>query len=193
MRRWPLLVCLVSVLWIAANFALAEDKAKSPGKPAPAAKPAAAPVKPAAASAKPAVAPAKPAAKDEDDEDEDDSADGNHKPAAKPATAAAKASVDSKPNASKPAEKKPAEKKATVVSLTLKGDYPEGAGQAGPLAEIRPTLAMVVQRLDEAAEDKAVAAVWLRINGLEMGAGKINELRARWREFARPASRSTPN
>ena len=32
--------------------------------------------------------------------------------------------------------------------------------------------------MDQAAEDKSVAAVLLRIEDLEMGGGKINELRA---------------
>ena len=32
--------------------------------------------------------------------------------------------------------------------------------------------------MDQAAEDKAVAAVWLRIEDLALGGGKINELRA---------------
>ena len=36
----------------------------------------------------------------------------------------------------------------------------------------------MIQRIDEAADDKSVAAVWLRIEDLELGRGKINELRA---------------
>ena len=129
MRRPPLLVCLVCFLWIAANFALAGGKEKAPGKTGPSAKPAAA-------------AKAKPAAKEDEDDEDDDSADVEQQ-AGREASGLGERRRSKGP--SNPREmKKPAEKKATVVLLTLKGDYPEGPGQDGPLGEIRPTLGAVV-------------------------------------------------
>jgi protease-4 len=69
-------------------------------------------------------------------------------------------------------------KKVSVVRLTIKGDFPEGPTQPGLFGDLQPSLSKVIDRLDEAAADKAVAAVWLRIEDLELGRGKINELRA---------------
>jgi protease-4 len=79
-----------------------------------------------------------------------------------------------------PAEKSKSteSKKKSVVRFTLKGDYPEGASQAGLFGDVRPTLAKLIERLEDAAADKAVAAVWLRIEDTELGRGKISELRA---------------
>lgn len=79
-----------------------------------------------------------------------------------------------------PAEKSKstASKKKSVVRFTLKGDYPEGASQPGIFGEVRPTLHKLIERLDDAAGDKNVAAVWLRIEDTELGRGKISELRA---------------
>ncbi len=109
--------------------------------------------------------------------------------AAKPAEPPAK----SDENTSKPAEKtaKPAEKtaKQTVVCLTLKGDYPEGPGVPGLFGEMQPSLAAVVQRMDAAAADKDVRAVWLKIEDHGLGRGKIYELRgaiARLRKANKP-------
>ncbi len=69
-------------------------------------------------------------------------------------------------------------KKPVVVLLTLKGEYPEGAGSPGLFGELQPSLAALVQRIDAAAADKDVAAVWLKIEDLAIGRGKIYELRA---------------
>ena len=65
-----------------------------------------------------------------------------------------------------------------MVCFTIKGDYPEGPSQPGLFAELQPSLATIIQRMDQAGEDKTVAAVLLRIEDLEMGGGKLNELRA---------------
>lgn len=83
----------------------------------------------------------------------------------------------------KPVEKsaklveKPA-KKPTVVFMTLKGEYPEGPGAPGLFGELQPSLAVLVQRLDAAAADKDISAVWLKIEDMAVGRGKIAELRA---------------
>ena len=47
--------------------------------------------------------------------------------------------------------------------------------------------------MDAAAADKDVSAVWLKIEDLAIGRGKIYELRARSPGCAKPTSRSTPN
>ena len=76
----------------------------------------------------------------------------------------------------KPAEK-PA-KKPVVVQFTLKGEYPEGAMAPGVFGELQPSLATLVERMDAAAADKSVGAVWLKIEDPAIGRGKIHELRA---------------
>ena len=82
----------------------------------------------------------------------------------------------SRPQASKPAEK-PA-KRPVVVQLTLKGEYPEGAVAQGVFGDLQPSLATLIERLDSAATDKNVGAVWLKIEDPALGRGKIHELRA---------------
>jgi protease IV len=77
----------------------------------------------------------------------------------------------------KPSESKE-RKKAKVVCFSLHGEYPEAPAGADLFSEIRPTLSSVVGRIDAAAKDKDVAAVWFKLEGLSVGRGKINELRA---------------
>ncbi len=43
---------------------------------------------------------------------------------------------------------------------------------------MQPSLSKLIDRLNEAKADKEVKAVWLRIEDVELGRGKINELRA---------------
>ena len=78
--------------------------------------------------------------------------------------------------AAKPAAK-PA-KKPVVVQFTLKGEYPEGAMAPGVFGELQPSLATLIERMDAAAADKSVGAVWLKIEDPAIGRGKIHELRA---------------
>jgi len=75
------------------------------------------------------------------------------------------------------AVKKQETKKTKVVLLTIKGAYPEGPKSEGLFGELQPSLSSIIRRMDAAAEDDQVAAVWLRIEPLAMGFGKINELR----------------
>lgn len=84
---------------------------------------------------------------------------------------------------------KPAAKPAKVVKLTLTGDIPEGPSTPGMFGELKPSLATLVGRLDSAAADNEVRAVWLQIGNLGIGRGKINELRgaiARVRKAGKP-------
>ncbi len=118
----------------------------------------------------------------------------NEKPAAdKPAAAK---TDDAQPPKKAPAEKKvtaekkvPAENKVTVARITIKGSYPEGPVAIGLFGDLQPSLAKEIRRLQQAAEDKQLAAVWLRIEPLALGRGKLHELRcaiARLRKSGKP-------
>jgi protease-4 len=84
------------------------------------------------------------------------------------------------PKAATPAEKgaKVVHRKASVVEFTLKGEFPEGPQQPGLFSEIQPSLSKFVERMDEAAKDKAVDAVILRVAEAELGRATVDELRA---------------
>jgi protease-4 len=77
----------------------------------------------------------------------------------------------------KAARKSPA-RKPMVVLLSLSGNYPESAGTPGLFGDMKPSLGALVRRLDAAAADKEVAAVWLKIDSLAVGRAKAFELRA---------------
>lgn len=69
-------------------------------------------------------------------------------------------------------------KKAKVVCFSLHGEYPENPTSADLFSEIRPSLSVIIDRIDAAAKDKDVAAVWIKFEGVQVGRGKVNELRA---------------
>jgi protease-4 len=73
---------------------------------------------------------------------------------------------------------KAAHRKASIVEFTLKGDYPEGPQPAGLFSEIQPSLSKFVERMDEAAKDKAVDGVILRVAEAELERATVDELRA---------------
>ena len=100
------------------------------------------------------------------------------KKAAEKKKAADKPAAKKEKSADKEAKDKKEAKKPTVVLLTLKGAYPEGTSHSSLFGELRPTLASIVERLNAAAADKDVSAVWLKIEDLAIGRGKIYELRA---------------
>jgi protease-4 len=84
-------------------------------------------------------------------------------------------------------EKQP--KKVNLVRLTVRGELPERSVTPGLFSELQASLRNVIQRLGDAAEDKSVAAVWLRIENLQIGRGKVNELRDaifRFRKSGKP-------
>ncbi|MEN6457627.1 MAG: signal peptide peptidase SppA [Thermoguttaceae bacterium] len=113
-------------------------------------------------------------------------------PAEKAKTEKAKTADAKKQPAAKPKfvkKSKPATPRSTVVKIVLNGDYSEGPAAPGMFGEMTPSLGTIVGRLDAAAADKDVAAVWLRIDDLQVGRGKINELRgaiARVRKAGKP-------
>lgn len=102
--------------------------------------------------------------------------------AKKPAKPKQPEAAKEKPKKSEPAKSKEKSKakpkKPTVVRFTLRGTYPEGPVPTGIFGEMRESLYALIARMDRAAEDKAVAAVLLKIEGLQLGRGKLNELRA---------------
>ena len=69
------------------------------------------------------------------------------------------------------------------------GRLPRRAGARAVFADLQPSLASVIERLDDAAADKDVAAVWLKIEDLAIGRAKLHELRgavARLRKADKP-------
>jgi len=113
----------------------------------------------------------------------------------KPAAAEKSAEKQPAPGAAKPVKDKaepkaaPKPKQATVARMTLGGDYPEGPSAPGLFAEILPSLRRTIGRIDAAAKDDDVDALWLRIEPLSMGRAKIHELRAaiaRFRKSGKP-------
>ncbi|MGD0518896.1 MAG: hypothetical protein ABSA26_15275, partial [Thermoguttaceae bacterium] len=69
---------------------------------------------------------------------------------------------------------KQAAKKSKVVCITLRGEYPEGPTSADLFSDMRPSLSDIIGRIDSAGKDKDVAAVWIKLEGLSVGRGKIN-------------------
>ncbi|MGW8257497.1 MAG: signal peptide peptidase SppA [Thermoguttaceae bacterium] len=75
-------------------------------------------------------------------------------------------------------QKEQSEKIQKIVCFTLKDDYPEGPKAVGLIGKLHLSLADLLERIDAAAKDQEVAAVWIKIEDLEVGRGKINEIRA---------------
>ncbi len=111
------------------------------------------------------------------------------KPAAK-AKDAATAKAAAKPQeAAKKASEKPATKTVTVAEFTIRGGYAEGPQSDSLFGEMQPSLADLIRRIEQAGEDKDVAAAVLRIEDAALGRGKLHELRAaiaRFRKSGKP-------
>jgi protease-4 len=172
MRRLTLIAWVLGIFVLPALAAPAADVAKPSPDKAPSAGKHSAPAK---------KAKAEPAAK------------------AKPQEAAkakpqetAKAKPQEAAKAKPPAKAKPAEpvkKELRLVRLTLKGEYPEGSAPVGLFGEMQMSLRTLLERIDQAAEDKDVDAVVLRVESLGIGRGKVNEIRAavaRFRKKGKP-------
>lgn len=99
-------------------------------------------------------------------------------------TAAAAATKDDRPRSEgkkqdqAKADRKSINKRPMVVLLSVAGNYPEAAATPGMFGEMKSSLGALVRRLDAAAADKEVAAVWLKIDSLAIGRAKAFELRA---------------
>lgn len=72
---------------------------------------------------------------------------------------------------------KPAAVTATWAHIELKGSYAEGPQMMGLFGEVGESLSEAIGRLDKAANDNAVAGVVLKIDGPNIGRGKLNEFR----------------
>lgn len=72
---------------------------------------------------------------------------------------------------------KPAATTATWAHIELKGGYAEGPQMMGLFGDITESLAEAIGRLDKAAKDDAVTGVVLKLDGPQIGRGKLNEFR----------------
>ncbi|MEZ6102008.1 MAG: signal peptide peptidase SppA [Pirellulaceae bacterium] len=66
---------------------------------------------------------------------------------------------------------------AHVAQVIVKGSLPEGEGPAGLFGDIEVNLAEMLERLQRARSDDKITAVVLELRGVELGRGKLNELR----------------
>jgi ClpP class serine protease len=82
--------------------------------------------------------------------------------------------------AEKRAETKPARKAVAevIAHIALEGSLPDGVGQPGLLADVKPHLHRLVERIDRAAGDPKVKGVLLAIASPELGRARLEELRA---------------
>ena len=71
----------------------------------------------------------------------------------------------------------PSQAQASVVRLVLTGAMTESVESAGLFGELQRNLRQAIYRIDQASIDDDVDAVVLRIRGLQIGRGKLNELR----------------
>lgn len=62
--------------------------------------------------------------------------------------------------------------------ISLSGRVPEGVGQGGMLADVRPHLHRIVERIEKVAKDDRVKGLLLSINGPDLGRGRADEIRA---------------
>lgn len=195
MRRFVIWVAVISVLGLGAASVGAVDEVKKTDQKPAAEKKADKPAEKKADKKEPAKSePAKPAVRRKKAKQAASEAEAakTKKEEAKPAEAAKGAEAKTEkvtdlaaiakriagietPPAKKSGKEK---KKATVVQFTLRGELAEGATAAGMFGEMAPSLTTLLERLQAAADDKDVAAVVIRVEDLEIGRGKVHELRA---------------
>ncbi|AMV26140.1 Protease 4 [Gemmata sp. SH-PL17] len=72
---------------------------------------------------------------------------------------------------------------AGVAHIVLGGGMDEGAPADGPFGGGSETLRQKIDRIKAAAKDKTVAALYLRLDELHVGFGKVNELRRAIADF----------
>ena len=77
-------------------------------------------------------------------------------------------------------EQKPATRKARVdwAEIRLKGSYPESSQLPGLFGDLIEPLPTCMDRLHQAARDKSIRGVMLRIEGVEIGWARLNELQS---------------
>jgi len=72
-------------------------------------------------------------------------------------------------------DQRPVANKVTWAQIEIKGGYSEGAQAPGLFGEIEESLASGLRRLAQAADDETLSGVVLKINGPNIGWGKLNE------------------
>jgi hypothetical protein len=85
------------------------------------------------------------------------------------------------------------EKKTIVVAMAIEGEYAEGPTAPGVFGDVKPSLAKLIERLDAAAADKNVVAVWLKIDDLGSAAHASMNSARRLPGCGRRTSRSMPS
>ena len=68
--------------------------------------------------------------------------------------------------------------KLSLASFKLNESFPEGPGQPGIFGELSPNLSKIVERIDKAAADSKIYGIVLSLDDVEMGRGKVDELRS---------------
>lgn len=79
--------------------------------------------------------------------------------------------------------------KAKVAEIKISGSLPESVGAPGIFGELEQNLARLIARLDQAAKDKDIKAVVLRIREPSIGRGKLAELAAAIRRVRKAEKR----
>lgn len=69
-------------------------------------------------------------------------------------------------------------KKLRIAAFRLSQRFPEGPAIGGAFGDLAPRLVKLVERIDQAAGDKNVSGIVLRIDSPGLGRGKVGELRA---------------
>ncbi|MBM4023770.1 MAG: signal peptide peptidase SppA, partial [Planctomycetes bacterium] len=90
-----------------------------------------------------------------------------------------------------PAKAKDQQAVGTIAHFRLAGDFPEGVGQGGLLADVAPRLHRLIERLDKAAADERVRGILLVIESPTIGRGRAEEVRTaigRLRQAGKPVT-----
>ncbi|MFO1023296.1 MAG: signal peptide peptidase SppA [Planctomycetales bacterium] len=87
------------------------------------------------------------------------------------------AAVPEKTEKAEEEKSKPVPVDVTWGELELKGSYPEGPMPGGLFGELHESLGDIITRLDKAAADDKLTGVLLKIQQVEIGWGKMHELR----------------
>lgn len=69
------------------------------------------------------------------------------------------------------------------AEIRLKGSYPEGTQMPGLFGDLVESLSVCIDRLQQAGRDKSIKGVLLRINDLEIGWARLNELQTAIQEL----------
>lgn len=67
---------------------------------------------------------------------------------------------------------------SSIAHISLAGRIPEGVGQGGMLADVKPHLHRIVERIEKVAKDERVQGLLLSIDGPDLGRARADEIRA---------------